>query len=490
MTMYSLLRNNKQSGPYSLDELTTMGLKAYDLVWVEGKSAAWRYPSEIEELKAFAPAVEEQPFDRFYKKPPVVQSIRPEEVQSAANVVANVSARPVIATADVSAEPIRTSVIATPARPAAVFASTGAFHENTLPNTDPAVLTTEPSSQPGRRIIYVTMPAGKARPSAPAPSAAIAETSRVVSHTPAASVPLTVPLGLDDLVEENSSQSHGEWRQAVERSPRRRRPITRLFQPIAVVLCILALLAAGIFIGLSINKNSLVSGQKIASRENKPAVDRISRTSQQLPPVAPVTASQTSATPTDSSTTKKISGQTSVVGAQQEVRSTAAINHPPKTTTPKTKSAPAAKNSTVLSGINHDSATLGIPVAHREAVHRTDIPATDRSTVDKDILKSNIANLVSVGTSGYTVGTFGGISGLQLTVSNHSVYPLDLVVVEVQYIQANKKVFKTENLYFRGIGPGSALMQEAPKSARGIKVQYKITLVNSKELGLSYSGIN
>src|ERR1700742_2892217 len=67
--MYLLLRDNKQSGPYSLDDLKTKGLKAYDLVWVEGKSAAWRYPSEVQELKSFAPAVEEQPFDRFYKKP-------------------------------------------------------------------------------------------------------------------------------------------------------------------------------------------------------------------------------------------------------------------------------------------------------------------------------------------------------------------------------------------------------------------------------------
>ena len=96
---------------------------------------------------------------------------------------------------------------------------------------------------------------------------------------------------------------------------------------------------------------------------------------------------------------------------------------------------------------------------------------------------------MSVGGNSYTVGTFGGISDVQVTVSNRSVYPLDLVVVEVQYIQANKKVFKTENLYFRGIGAGSALMLEAPKSTRGIKVQYKITLINSKELGLSYSAI-
>ena len=67
--MYLLLRDNKQSGPYSVEELAAHGLKAYDLVWLEGKSAAWRYPSEIQELKPFAPIVEEQPFDRFYRKP-------------------------------------------------------------------------------------------------------------------------------------------------------------------------------------------------------------------------------------------------------------------------------------------------------------------------------------------------------------------------------------------------------------------------------------
>src|SRR5579859_6709713 len=35
--MYLLLRDNKQTGPYSLDELKAKGLKAYDLVWVEGR---------------------------------------------------------------------------------------------------------------------------------------------------------------------------------------------------------------------------------------------------------------------------------------------------------------------------------------------------------------------------------------------------------------------------------------------------------------------
>ncbi len=70
MNQYLLLRNNRQSGPYTASELASMGLKPFDLIWLEGKSAAWRYPGELEELKSFAPPVVEQPYDRFYKRKP------------------------------------------------------------------------------------------------------------------------------------------------------------------------------------------------------------------------------------------------------------------------------------------------------------------------------------------------------------------------------------------------------------------------------------
>ncbi len=66
--LYRLLRNNKESGPYTALQLKEMGLKPYDLLWAEGRGAAWQYASELAELKSFAPSVEEQPFDRFYKK--------------------------------------------------------------------------------------------------------------------------------------------------------------------------------------------------------------------------------------------------------------------------------------------------------------------------------------------------------------------------------------------------------------------------------------
>lgn len=54
--VYLLLRNNQQTGPHSLDELLQLGLKPFDLIWVEGKSFGWSYPSEIETLRSFAPA--------------------------------------------------------------------------------------------------------------------------------------------------------------------------------------------------------------------------------------------------------------------------------------------------------------------------------------------------------------------------------------------------------------------------------------------------
>lgn len=61
--VYLLLRNNRQTGPHTLEELLQQDLKPMDLVWVEGRSAGWSYPSEIEALKPFvkAPVPEQRP---------------------------------------------------------------------------------------------------------------------------------------------------------------------------------------------------------------------------------------------------------------------------------------------------------------------------------------------------------------------------------------------------------------------------------------------
>ena len=52
MNSYILLRNTKETGPFSLEALQQMGLKSTDLIWVECQSMNWRHPNEITELKA------------------------------------------------------------------------------------------------------------------------------------------------------------------------------------------------------------------------------------------------------------------------------------------------------------------------------------------------------------------------------------------------------------------------------------------------------
>lgn len=58
MKEYLLLRNNTELGHYSLEELKTMGLRPFDLIWIENKSFSWKYPSEISELASFAPPLQ------------------------------------------------------------------------------------------------------------------------------------------------------------------------------------------------------------------------------------------------------------------------------------------------------------------------------------------------------------------------------------------------------------------------------------------------
>ncbi len=81
MSSYLLLRNNKESGPFTIEEIKGMSLKPYDLLWVVGKSAAWRYPGEINELKSFAPPVPEQITDSY---------INNQNADSAAAVSSNI----------------------------------------------------------------------------------------------------------------------------------------------------------------------------------------------------------------------------------------------------------------------------------------------------------------------------------------------------------------------------------------------------------------
>ena len=59
--VYLLLRNNQQTGPFNLEELICFDLKSYDLIWIEGKSAGWYYPQEIQALQPYLSFMKQMP---------------------------------------------------------------------------------------------------------------------------------------------------------------------------------------------------------------------------------------------------------------------------------------------------------------------------------------------------------------------------------------------------------------------------------------------
>jgi hypothetical protein len=85
------------------------------------------------------------------------------------------------------------------------------------------------------------------------------------------------------------------------------------------------------------------------------------------------------------------------------------------------------------------------------------------------------------------VGVLGGISEVPLMITNRSGVTMDLVVVAVDYILHNKKVFKTENLSFRNLASGTTVTVEAPKSPRGVRITYRLTIADAQQIDMSYS---
>lgn len=439
MATYLLLRDNKQNGPYTFEEIKAKGLKAYDLVWVEGKSAAWRYPGEVEELKPFSPAVVEQPFDRFFKRPLQENKI-PEPIKHQ-----QVSEKEVINNPSYQQASLQVGK-------RNIYVTLPSAKSN---NTRESFVEKEPvKKEPSVTVIPETNSREYIRPVVPQAAAVFAE--QEIFAQPTQQKTTTRNINEKIIAAKNFALPDG-------------------FKNIFVLaIVVIALISGGIFIGLSINKNSSLQVAKNGAfaTEQQP----VTNSANAVPVSTPVTEQKQNETaiddtknnqPTDLPVTKK---QESIIEKKKPI-------------TPKEKTQSVQNTQTAGNSANDSTknTSLIIPVTHREATHRTD------ATTDKDATKNTLINQVLLSANKYNVGTFGGISDLQITVSNRSIHQLDLVIVEVEYLQANKKVFKTENIYFHNINAGEAMMLEAPKSPRGVKVQSKITVINSKEPGLSYT---
>lgn len=452
MNKYLLLRDNKQSGPYSVEELEKLGLKPYDLVWLDGRSAAWRYPSEMEELRHFAPAVEEQPYDRFYKKK-TTQQVAAQQITN------NVTQQETTHT-DV------TVVIPQYITPKKIYvtlpAGTGGRNNTntvTATNNKTEQAKTQTAEQEANAKLlnekFARLREEKIK-QAEEMAANPAVTNKAIATQTATPVP-----GFSEIVEQHHPQHQETLAPAHLRSSN-----NKLLMRSIVAAC---LVLGGIIIGLVISNSR--------QQKNNAALDEVVRKIQEREKRIQL-ATQTIATPIQANITVNDPGAVS----QQEPPADSEQKLVDKTVdVPAKKIIPATKETQPVKDEQQNIKIIPAVVTNKpeeKPVNHQEIEKTRR----------NIHQLVAVDANKYKTGVLGGISELKLTLSNNSLYPLDEVEVEVRYLGPEKRVVKTQMLRFSDVAAGEQKTVEAPRTNRGVTVDYTITRINSKALGLAHAG--
>ena len=404
MSSYILLRNNKEAGPYSFDELLQIGFKPYDLIWVEGKSAMWRYPSEVPELKDYSEAEEEQPYDRFYKK----QNIVTDSVQ---NQKSTAQKQVYVSMPDKQVKEVKT-------------------------NSSLLKKTESPDN-------YITEPA------------------------PVASVKYEQPL---EEIKEMYSKNLKYRNQKIAQ----RQIMVSQLKKTALFTCLVVL---GVLIGFLINKKKNHSLTLVSNKESAtvpvelPASNQVSlsKVEEKIPAEIIITNKEEYLIPTNDigllkeenipQNQKKAASQPPSQPAGKEIK------QQPKSPINIELITPRAETNSLTGARNKK--TRGETVE--------EIPTSAKS--DNDLSK-----LVTVNSNDYQRGAFGGIRNLELTLTNHSNYFLDNVTVELQYLKPSEHTLRSEKIIFTKIPAEGTLTIAVPPSNRGIKVQFKIIKIESKEL--------
>ncbi|WP_148230698.1 hypothetical protein [Chitinophaga pinensis] len=119
----------------------------------------------------------------------------------------------------------------------------------------------------------------------------------------------------------------------------------------------------------------------------------------------------------------------------------------------------------------------------REINARTEGTFVERRTY----YRRNWNQFISVNTSDYRTGFLGGIKDLKIIVRNQTEYPLDNVVVAVQYMKGNGDVFKTEQYTVNDVPAKGTKSVDASSSRKGQKVSLKLQRITSQPMNFCWS---
>jgi hypothetical protein len=365
---FIVLRDNKENGPYTFEQLRELGLKSSDLVWVEGQSVYWLSPSQVPELRDF-------PLDQV-----------PEKVEPS---------------------------------PAATIVESIPVTE-TKPKNETA---TQPRVASKASTASATVIEEKWNDYLPGKQAA----KTVVAAKPVAEV--------KDLYSKPELQQINFPRKPISF------PAFNL-----KYLLYGGLLVAGIALGFLLRKGP--------AEKNSAARQVVNQS-------IPVVTRQDSA-------------------GTEQADSLPAISSTPEIEAPVKKPQLEQQAPIVSSMVDSPVSTIRDTAAVSKEVPAEKTVRTDDGR-DARPKKENYSSYVSVHTNNYTVGSFGGIRDLQVTVRNDSHRTLDKVAVELSYLKPRDELLKTETIYFYLVPPDGSQTVPVKKSNRGIKVSCRVLRVDARD---------
>ena len=533
MPSYRLLRSNKESGPYSLNDLVKLGLKPYDLVWVDGRSAAWRYASEISELKEFAPAVEEQPYDRFFKRPSEGELRVKQE-----NDLSNSEIPPSQKAIDenfAKAEPVqKTPVLA----------------ELPVTNkTTPTVQSASQSYQPQPiKKIFVSMPEMDGfNPYADSPQA-----EKYAQYLPKPTQIQQDPLPNKDekaysainIRESDESRLETKYTQSLDdikemyintlvqrKTKNKRKEIIKRYVKPALLPLLLVVLGIAIGYFITNRKKSLHASQSVSNvlpqtppekkavtpeqNSEDPLDQNIPQASEEKPNGVAVTdnkndkpiipAEEKSSILPERNGEKRLPQRS---GSDNNSTSFLKTVDPIKQKETVKQGESSVPSNEISSGrtVQKRNVRVDPNTGERQSVVRDNNDLADgendnKSNPERSIKKKDsehsflqderkdIHDMVAIKNNNYVRGTFGGIRGLELTLYNNSNYLLDEVSVELQIIKPSEQPLRTDIITFKNISANATVTVKVPDSQRGIRVEYRITNIESKQWEKGTAGL-
>lgn len=516
MKQYRLLRDNKETGPYTAEELIKKGLKAYDLVWIDGQSAAWRYPSEVPELRAFAPAVEEQPFDRFYNTKPNNKGNQPAPQQPAATQPGTAPRQPQQEPAGgkprfrIKADLHKVEIVAVnpPAPPPTANTSRAARQET----PQPAGNTAQPASDAVMGVGW---------------EEALAEWKNDQHHPtePAAAAEPTVrySASLDD-IKQRYEETVLNPRKKLEGKQWLRYGLSFLLIP---------LLGIGMWLGKKwdnkqtaealhrpgIENNesskpaeetaakdgpSVLSGNDLKATDETPAQTPKQQVQAAAhPPVAahktqqPLKKTQAAVPPKNAVAKnnalpgKPVTARPLELASKTSIPNNAvnktAVNKPTVIVTPGKNN--AGKLPVTPAVVKETTATASLPksnapvanTASNNPVNTATGNTTTAAATPPAPARKRIADYVSVNDDGAAPGSG---ESMKLHVKNLSNIPVDLVVLDLQYYDAKGRFQKGETMYVNHLGARDEVALQPPAAKNAQKVTYKVSLLSIEKKGI------